>query len=112
MWDALNVSEELLGLQNRSRYLRLRYEDFVQDPIRVIEDIGTFIDEPGLGLPTFNDGRVLLTTNHTVNVSENRTESGAIPFRRDVKWRTEMDQRERTLVTRLSYPLLRHYGYA
>lgn len=112
MWNVLNVSEELLGLQNRNRYMRLRYEDFVQDPIRVIADIATFIDEPDLGLPTFRDGKVLLTMNHTVNGSENRTESGEIPFRRDDKWRTEMEQRERAQVTRLSYPLLRHYGYA
>lgn len=112
MWNALNVSEELLGRQNPSRYMRLRYEDFVQDPIRVIEDITTFIGEPDLGLPTFRDGKVLLTTNHTVNGSENRTESGEVPFRRDDKWRTEMEQRERSLVTRLSYPLLRRYGYA
>lgn len=111
MWNALNVSEELLGLQNRDRYMRLRYEDFVEDPIGVIDRIATFIQEPGLGRPTFDDGKVLLTTNHTVNGSENRTEAGAIPFRRDDRWRAEMDQRQRALVTRLSYPLLRHYGY-
>lgn len=111
-WAMLNVSHELMSVSDRQHYLRLRYEDFIKDPILVIERIKTFIGEPNLGLPRIVDGQIHLSPNHIVAGSENRSEAGTIPLHLDDRWRTELDARSRSTVTRLTFPLLHRYGYS
>ncbi|HEX5166499.1 MAG TPA: sulfotransferase [Thermomicrobiales bacterium] len=111
-WDALHATQELLGLRQRKRYMRMRYEDFVADPVASIEQIKQFLDEPDIGIPRFKDGTVYLSPNHTVCGNRNRIETGAVPLRLDERWRTDLDADTRTLVRRLTLPLLHRYGYA
>lgn len=111
-WDALHITQELLGMRHRKHYMRMRYEDFVQDPIANIEKIKVFLDEPDLALPHFEDDKVYLSTNHTVCGNRNRLETGAVPLRLDERWRTDLDKSTSTLVRRLTLPLLHRYGYS
>lgn len=111
-WDALHLTQEMLGIRQRKRYMRMRYEDFVEDPIGNLETIKRFLGEPDLGLPAFEDGKVHLSVNHTVCGNRNRTETGAVPLRLDERWRTDLDDDTRALVRRMTLPLLHRYGYA
>lgn len=110
-WDALHVTQELLGLRNRERFMRMRYEDFVLDPIARIEEIKQFLGEPDLGMPVIEDGQVQLSVNHTVCGNRNRIVTGAVPLRLDERWRTDLDEDTRAFVRRLTLPLLHRYGY-
>jgi len=43
-WVYMNLFSSLLGALNRGSYLRVRYEDFVSDPLGSLATIETFLD--------------------------------------------------------------------
>jgi hypothetical protein len=112
LWNMLHVTQELFARGDRSHYMRLRYEDFIEDPIGAIEQIKSFIHEPNIGVPQIDGEQIMLSPNHTVSGNRNRIVTGAVPLRIDDRWRTELDAQTRTTVTRLTLPLLRRYRYA
>ncbi len=111
LWDMLHVTQELFGRQHQKHYMRLRYEDFIQDPIATVQQIKEFLGEPGIGLPTIEDDKILLEMNHTVSGNRNRVQTGSVPLRLDDRWRTDLDEHTRRRVTRLTLPLLHRYNY-
>jgi hypothetical protein len=94
--------------------LRVRYEEVVSSPkeqlARVMSHVGEslsatdlrFLDEPG---------HAVLGENHTVAGSLMRLRSGRLPVRLDDEWTTGLKPAHRSLVTLLTWPLLRRYGY-
>ena len=112
MWDSWNASAEALWRRNgRShRYLRLRYEDFVANPResfgRILSLLGEEAEPPLAG-----EREVKLGVSHTVSGNPNRFETGAVALRRDEEWTQKMSDRDKKLVTALTFPLLKRYGY-
>jgi hypothetical protein len=49
--------------------------------------------------------------SHTVSGNPNRFETGAVELRPDREWISKMSPRNKALVTALTLPLLKHYGY-
>ena len=94
----------------RVPYLFSRYEDLVDDPQDELRRVLRFA-----GLPEATDfldgGTARLQPNHTVDGNPMRFSSGPLVIRRDDAWRTEMDAGDRRLVTTITGPLLRRYGY-
>lgn len=111
IWSIVNLSQELLAGASGVKYMRMRYEDFVRDPNGCLQRILGFIGEPDLEAPAIQDGCIELGVNHTANGSNSRFETGPVQVRLDDKWRKQMATRDRSLVTVLTLPLLRHYGY-
>jgi len=99
--------------RRRIPYLRVRYEDFVAQPHRTIQAIlGHAGIEPAVGdLSFLRDREVALAPNHTVDGNPVRFSIGPVLLREDDEWRREMSSRDRFLVTALTSPLLRSYGY-
>ena len=62
-------------------------------------------------LPAVEDGRVVLGPSHGLSGNPGRFRSGPIELRRDDGWTTEMPTTDRAVVTALTLPLLRSYGY-
>jgi hypothetical protein len=110
LWNSWNASAEALWRRTRDKYLRLRYEDFVADPRKSLERILEFV---GLTaeLPLAGEREVMLGISHTVSGNPNRFETGAVELRPDHEWISNMRPRHRALVTALTFPLLKHYGY-
>jgi Sulfotransferase family len=110
LWDAWNASAEALWRRTPEKYLRLRYEDFVADPReslkRILEFVGLTAE-----LPLAGEREVRLGISHTVSGNPNRFETGAVELRPDREWMDKMEPRHRALVTALTFPLLKHYGY-
>ncbi len=52
-----------------------------------------------------------LGISHTVSGNPNRFETGAVALRTDREWQKSMKPRDRALVSALTFPLLRRYGY-
>ncbi|MDQ4107037.1 MAG: hypothetical protein M3157_07710 [Actinomycetota bacterium] len=69
------------------------------------------LDEEDAGLPLTGDQEVKLGVSHTVSGNPNRFETGSVALRHDREWTEKMNPRDRNLVTGLTLPLLRRYGY-
>jgi UDP-N-acetylglucosamine transferase subunit ALG13 len=94
----------------RMPYRRLRYEDFIADPVAARAAILDFagVDSP---LELASEGEVRLGVCHTVDGNPSRTQSGAVKVRLDDEWRRAMGRRSRAIVTALTAPMLGWYGY-
>lgn len=112
LWDCWNAATETLWHRAPERYLRLRYEDFVADPRRAFADILALIGEEDAGLPLAGEREVKLGVSHTVSGNPNRFDTGAVELRPDHEWKAKMKPRDKNLVTGLTFPLLKRYGYA
>lgn len=114
-WDAYNL---VFGAVRTSQVpsLRLRYEDLLRDPRdglrRVLVLAGKDLAGlPGTDLAFVGDTTVSLGITHTISGNPMRFESGAVPFRLDEAWRTRLPRRHRVVVSALTWPLMRRYGY-
>jgi hypothetical protein len=103
---------EALWRQMPSRYLRLRYEDFVADPRRSFEEILELTGEVDAQLPLVGERDVKLGISHTVSGNPNRFDTGTVELRQDRAWQKQMKPRDRALVTALTLPLLTRYHYS
>jgi hypothetical protein len=111
LWDSWNASAEALWRRTPQRYLRLRYEDFVADPRKSFEKILALVGEPDAEPPLVGEREVKLGVSHTVSGNPNRFDTGAVELRTDREWISRMNPRDKALVTALTFPLLKHYGY-
>jgi Sulfotransferase family len=110
LWDSWNASAEALWRRTPGKYLRLRYEDFVADPRKSLERIVSLVGVTA-ELPLAGERQVRLGVSHTVSGNPNRFETGAVELRPDREWMDRMEPRHRALVTALTFPLLKRYGY-
>lgn len=111
LWDSWNASAETLWRRTPQRYLRLRYEDFVAEPRGSFGKILALVGESDAEPPLVGEREVKLGVSHTVSGNPNRFETGAVELRIDREWTSRMNSREKALVTSLTLPLLRRYGY-
>jgi hypothetical protein len=103
-WDLRNALARLAGARSCT-YTRITYEALVADPDATVERIARAVVGSGaIAGP-------LQPTNHTVGGNPMRFETGALEIRPDVEWRTGMSAHDRRVVTALTWPLLRLYGY-
>jgi Sulfotransferase family len=110
LWDSWNASAEALWRRTPEGYLRLRYEDFVAEPRKSLERILGLVGVTA-ELPLAGEHEVRLGVSHTVSGNPNRFETGPVELRPDREWISAMSPRDRALVTALTLPLLKHYGY-
>ena len=111
LWDSWNASAEALWRHTPEKYLRLRYEDFVSSPRESFEKILHLVGEADAEPPLVSEREVKLGISHTVSGNPNRFETGAVELSPDREWISKMSPRDKALVTALTFPLLKHYGY-
>ena len=95
----------------RDRYLRVRYEDFVERPRETVETICAFVGERQARPPLVDERVVRLRPNHTVGGNPARFSVGEVELRLDREWEERMDPWERRLATLLAAPLIVRYRY-
>lgn len=110
MWSSHNVAVELLRLQGTPIH-RVRYEDFIADPRKVTRGVLRFADLPTDYLSHVESDRVRLSESHTAAGNPMRFDVGEVLLARDDSWRSAMQVSQRRLVTAMTAPLLRRYGY-
>jgi hypothetical protein len=111
MWEAWNLSAELLWRRSPGRYMMLRYEDFVRAPRETVGRIVGMLGEGDRRLPFVSEREAELGLSHTISGNPNRFDTGTIELRPDREWASKMRSRDRALVTLLTLPLLARYGY-
>lgn len=107
-----NLAMELLARQGVPS-IRMRYEDVIRQPRshveRIIQFAGEEVEERSLDF--IRDGGVELGINHTVHGNPLRMKLGLVPLRVDEEWRSSLNRANYSIVTGLTWPLLRRYGY-
>ncbi len=108
-WGLMNGLIELLG--RSVPYTRVRYEELVKKPRQTLMRL---VEQLGLGKVHFDfikGSSLELEINHTVAGNPIRFQRGRIEVRPDMEWRKKMSRNQRLLVTVLTWPMLRRYGY-
>ncbi|MGB6364121.1 MAG: sulfotransferase, partial [Thermoanaerobaculia bacterium] len=111
LWLVWNLTAEMIWARRSGRYLRLRYEDFTDRPRETLEKVVRLILDEVPPLPFVGDFEVDLTRSHSMAGNPSRFETGTVTIRRDDTWRQELPKSVQRLVTLLTWPLARRYGY-
>ena len=111
-WSLYAVLFEALTLLSVP-VLVVRYEDLLRDPRGTVARVLDFAGRPDLtrSLDHLRVDAIELGSHHTVAGNPMRFQTGQVELRVDEAWRTAMPARDRALVTRLTSPLRRRYGY-
>jgi hypothetical protein len=105
VWNAVTA----IRWRKSGRYLRVRYEDFVADPAGVTARIAQFAE---LGKTTPIDGHTVhLGPTHSVAGNPSRHRAGEVRVTADREWVRGLSGPAYALVTCVTAPLLRRFGY-
>ncbi|WP_202805861.1 sulfotransferase [Actinopolymorpha alba] len=108
-WTAENVVPALLARRGVPT-MRVRYEDFVAEPLRMFQEIAGFVGHRG-EVPIGADGTAHLWSGHAVSGNPMRFSSGPVTVREDTAWREGFAYRHQLLVSALTVPTRWRFGY-
>lgn len=111
LWSIWNSTAEILWARDSSRYLRMRYEDVVQNPRHRLRDVIDFMGYSALEPPFIRDDRIELGVSHTISGNPSRMQRGPVILRPDLEWMREMNTRDRAVVSAVTLHSLGRYGY-
>lgn len=113
LWDAHNTAFSLLGRRHPGSVKRLRYEEFLADPRGCAEQIARFagLEPAPSDLDFLGPDAAKLGPCHSAAGNPMRFVTGSLQMRRDDAWQVNLPRGQRRLVSSLTAPLLRHYGY-
>ena len=110
-WVVQNLLAESLAARSVP-VQRVRYEDFVAEPDRVVRGLTGFaVGTPGAKVPGIAEGLVTLGTHHSVSGNPMRFTTGATQLAADDAWRLGLSARDRRMVELITAPLRYRYGY-
>lgn len=111
-WTTYNSAMELLKAIGVP-YVRVRYDDLIDDPAQQIGSIVIALGEPDAAddLAFLNQARASIGVQHTIAGNPVRFGSGELVLRHDDRWKTWSNPKDRRVVTALTWPLLRRYGF-
>jgi hypothetical protein len=110
MYVATHLAIEQMLPKKAERYMKIRYEDFIERPRRTFEAILEMLGV--VRCPPFvSDNVVQLRPVHCLSGNPSRFKRGVVTLRRDEEWRTTMAPLDRLKATVVSLPLLWKYGY-
>ena len=111
-WCVVNVAAEALRWKlGRGRYIRVKYEDLVVDPVSTLERIGEMIELDLADIALKLRSGEPIQPAHQIAGNRLRMNK-SIRLVRDEAWRTQLPAGERAAFDWLGGWLLRRYGYA
>lgn len=112
-WTVANGLAELVTVRfGRRTSLRLKYEDLISAPERVLPGLASLFGRNLGARRIVEDGHARLGTNHMLTGNRSRNRTGRVPLRIDDEWVKELAPRDVALVSSTTFPLLTRYGYA
>ena len=111
-WVAYNLMFDALGAIDTT--MVLRYEALMAQPREGLERILAHAGEPVTAdsFSFLGDGYVDLAVDHTVAGNPMRFHQGRLDLRLDQAWTTKLPERDRKVVTAITWPLQLRYGYS
>lgn len=110
LWLVQNTAFHLLQART-GRVTRMRYEDFAADSHDGLARARALADLPGIPAARHAPDDPPARPAHTVAGNPVRFTAGPIRVQLDEAWRAALPRRRQALVSLLTLPLLRHYGY-
>jgi hypothetical protein len=110
-WIARNLLAERICARLGPGAMRLRYEDFVDDPADTLRRIVRLVDSEPAKLPLRDERTAILGSNHTLMGNPSRFATGPVEIRSDDEWTLRLGRRDCLLITGVTMPLLLRYGY-
>lgn len=109
-WLVQNILAEVFR-RSTQQYLRLRYEDFMEDPLRGLESVARFVGV----VPTLNyvkeDATFYLGDHHSVGANPGRVSQREVKLKLDNEWKENMSVADKVLIWLLTLPLAARYRY-
>jgi hypothetical protein len=110
-WTLWNLELEALAARRPGRFVRLRLEDFVREPVAETRRVLSVVGAEDAELP-FVDGRsVRLPGHHMVEGHSSRFDTGVVPIRASTTWERALSPRRELSAALLATPLQLLYGY-
>jgi hypothetical protein len=109
-WLGWNFLAEISWRGNADRLMRVRYEDFVDDPDTVFRSIGERFDLE-VSPPRSDPMTYEVRQSHTLSGNPVRFDSGSVALKADREWVTSMPRSRQLALSLLTLPLLPRYGY-
>jgi len=113
-WSWRNFwAARIAGLsRNGLQYARLRYEDLIRSPADALARTLAQLGFPAQDFSFINGTTLKLGGNHALSGNTVKFNSGTVTLRLDDEWRHVMAQRDQRMVTLLTQPLMRQFGYS
>jgi len=111
-WNTQNAAFGALARTTMPVWL-LRYEDLLAEPVETTRQLAVFFGLPVSRITEFLSSTQVLVGRRTHQIAGNpmRFNTGPVALRRDDAWRDKLPAVDRRLVTAMTAPLMRRYGY-
>jgi hypothetical protein len=111
-WNRRNLMIELMIRKIPSKYLRIRYEDFTDQPRQTLEKVILFTVETSSKFLFSSDTSFYRSTNHLISGNPCRFDINQfIEIKEDVRWKKRMSRWNKVIVSVLTFPLRFYYKY-
>ena len=112
-WVAKHLTNEAIRRRyGADRSILLRYEQLIEDPRGTVEAVAKLVGQPSPVVDLARGVRIRVPEVHGPDGSKRqRFVTNEVVLRLDTRWQQELHLVDRFLVTLLTYPLLRRYGY-
>jgi hypothetical protein len=110
-WLILNSLADLLWERDLQRYKLVRYEDFATCPRAIFKSILDHAGESAVAPPLVGEDTMNIRHHHIIAGNANRFRTGLVKLMLDDEWRSKLSLVDIGLVTLVTLPLLRKYGY-
>jgi hypothetical protein len=112
-WVAKHVTNEAIRRRyGPDRSIVLRYEELIEDPRGIVEAVAKLVGQPSPVVDLAPGVPIHVPEVHGPDGSKRlRFVTTQVVLQLDTRWQQELSSVDRFLVTLLTYPLLRRYGY-
>lgn len=111
VWNLVNLAAHRLWQSEPRRYVPIRYEDFMDDPLHWIHQICERLQIPSESVPVIRaDRSVEMKPTHSI-LGAHRFDVGRVRLQADVAWRDGLDAGTQLQVKLLGWPSTRRYRY-
>ena len=110
-WLLWNLELELLRVGRPGRFTRIRFEDFLEQPIGQVRRILAVVGAEDAEVPFVDDRSVRLPAHHMVEGHSSRFDVGVIPIRANTTWTRRLSTRREISTSLLALPLQLLYRY-
>lgn len=111
-WMKRNIFIELIFSKYKGKYLRVHYEDFIEDPIRTLNEIGRLLNLKLENFEFIRGKKITFGECHLSCGNIDAFKKGEIILKVDERWKQEMNFGTKFLVTLMTWPLLLKYFLA
>jgi Sulfotransferase family len=110
-WTLWNLELEALRARRPQRFVRLRLEDFVAEPVAETRRVLRLVGAEGAELPFVDERSARLPSHHMVEGHPSRFDTGVVQIRASTTWRERLSRRRELTTSLLASPLQLLYGY-